>query len=203
MTNPTRGDVTRLLDSAERGDETAATLLLPIVYDELRRLARSRLAREPAGQTLQATALVHEAYVRLVGEEGARFDGRAHFFAAAARAMRRILVERARHHGRRKRGGGRDRLSLSDVALSSGDDASSVDVLDLNEALERLARYDERKCDVVSLRFFAGLDIDEIARALGVSRATIKADWSYARAWLHRELTKGDTRFDAGANDEC
>ena len=185
--------VTHLLDSARRGDEAAAADLLPIVYEELRRLARSRLAREPAGATLQATALVHEAYVRLVGDEPQRFENRAHFFGAAARAMRRVLVERARSRGRLKRGGENERISLSDVSMASDGGLSPVDLLALDEALDRLAAYDNRKSDVVSLRFFAGLEIEEVAAALRVSPATVKTDWAYARAWLHRELRRGDS----------
>lgn len=186
-------DVTVLLRLASDGDSQAAAELLPLVYDELRRLARAKMSKERdggAGQTLQPTALVHEAYMRLLGAEGEslRWEGRGHFFGAAARAMRRILVERARARGRVKRGGGAARVALEDDALAV--EPPGDDLLALDEALERLEKRDRRKAEVVMLRFFAGLSIEEIAAAIGVSPATVKNDWTFARAWLHRELAR-------------
>lgn len=183
--------VTQLLALACSGDGKAASDLLPLVYDELRRLARARMAREPragAGYTLQPTALVHEAYMRLLGNENVKWDGRGHFFGAAARAMRRILVERARHRDRVKHGGGRHRVELHENAAMS-DEPEPGEVLALDEVLDKLERYDKRKADVVMLRYFAGLSIEETAAALGISHATVSNDWTFARAWLHRALT--------------
>jgi RNA polymerase sigma factor (TIGR02999 family) len=180
-------DVTRLLDAAVAGDRRAAADLLPLVYAELKKLAASRLAGERVGHTLQPTALVHEAYLRLVGPaDAARWDGRGHFFAAAAEAMRRILVEDARRKGRGKRGGDRSRVDLQLISL--GADGPDADVLALTEALDRLAGEDPRKAALVQLRFFAGLSLEEAAAALGVSRATASRDWTYARAWLFDRL---------------
>jgi len=173
-------DVTRLLDAAGAGDPQAAADLLPLVYSELRRLAAARLAAETPGQTLQPTALVHEAYLRLVGDQ--RFDGRGHFFAAAAEAMRRILVDAARRKGRDKRGGDRRRLELDDYEATAGLPADEI--LALDEALTRLAADDPEAARVVQLHFFAGLSIEQTAESLGVSRATAYRQWSYARAWL-------------------
>ncbi|HKB06117.1 MAG TPA: sigma-70 family RNA polymerase sigma factor [Gemmataceae bacterium] len=177
-------DVTRILNAIDEGDPDAAERLLPLVYDELRRLASHRLAHERPGQTLQATALVHEAYLRLVANPGEEphWTGRGHFFAAAAEAMRRILVERARHKRSRKAGGDRERLDLADVEPAvAGPD---VDLLALDEALDDLDRHDRRKADLVKLRFFAGLTTAEAARALGISPSTADNDWAYARCWL-------------------
>jgi len=176
----------------------AADELLPILYDELRALARAHLAREKAGSTLQATALVHEAWLRLVGDADPGWSGRAHFFGAAARAMRRILVERARSRAREKHGGAMQRVSL-DVDAAVGAE-TGTDLLVLDEALERLKLSDPRKAEVVLLRHFAGLDNDEIARALDISLTTVKSDWLYARAWLHREL---DERTPGGAGERA
>lgn len=184
--------VRNLLETIDVGGDEgrqAAEDLLPLVYDELRRLARSRLANEGAPQTLQATALVHEAWMRLVGEADPGWSGRGHFFGAAARAMRHVLVDRARARGRDKRGGGMRRVSLDASAVVGP--VSDVDVLALDEALERLQAHDARKAEVVLLRHFAGLEMEAIAEALGVSLATVKTDWAYARAWLHRELERG------------
>jgi RNA polymerase sigma factor (TIGR02999 family) len=188
MTPPARSDVTLLLEGAGRGDPRASQALLPLVYDELRRLAERRLAREPAGATLQATALVHEAWLRLVGDDGAPGDwgSRGHFFGAAAQAMRRILVERARARRAVKRGGGAARVTLAEDAWAAP--VPDEDLLALDEALERLSARDERKARVVLLRHFAGLTVEETAAALGVSPATVKSDWAFARAWLAREL---------------
>jgi RNA polymerase sigma factor (TIGR02999 family) len=187
-------DVTRILSAIEQGDPHAAEQLLPLVYDELRKLAAQKLAQERPGQTLEATALVHEAYLRLVGTpaEGAarEWEGRAHFFAAAAEAMRRILVEQARRKGRQKHGGGLPRvdLDLADLVSPMPDE----DLLALDEALTRLAAADPLRARLVQLRFYAGLSNEEAARALGISGVTAKRYWRYARAWLHREVGKGD-----------
>lgn len=186
MTGDNRQHVTLLLAEAAEGDSRAAADLLPLVYSELRRLARSFMAREKAGQTLQPTALVHEAFLRLVGQQDMQWQSRGHFFVAAATAMRRILIERARGRKRVKRGGDRQRVDLIDVPLSEEPDADNL--LALDEALDRLARSDERKSRVVMLRYFAGLSVEETAAAVGVSPATVKNDWSFARAWLHREI---------------
>ncbi len=192
---PNQHLVTQLLEQACEGDSHAAAELLPLVYDELRRLSRAKMAAEGgggAGQTLQPTALVHEAYMRLLGAAGkdVRWDGRAHFFGAAARAMRRILIERARARNRLKRGGGRDgvRVELDDAAIA--DESRSEDLIALDEILDKLERHDKRKADVVMMRYFAGLSIEETAAALGVSPATVKNDWTFARAWLNHELSK-------------
>jgi len=186
-------DLTRLADAAAAGDRQAAADLLPLVYAELRRLAAARLAGEKAGHTLEPTALVHEAYLRLVGPADAgRWDGRGHFFAAAAEAMRRILVEAARRKRRGKRGGDRVRVDLSRVSLgAAGPDA---DVLALDEALAQLAAEDPRKAALVRLRFFAGLSLEDAADALGISRATASRDWTYARAWLFDRLAGSGAR---------
>ncbi len=191
MPQVARDHVTQVLHAVRAGTtsaEDAADALLPLVYDELRRLAHARLARESAGQTLQTTALVHEAYLRLVGDEDPGWNGRAHFFGAAARAMRRILVERARSRSRLKRGGDLARETWDEPAAVGSE--PSLDLLALDEALDRLAAHDARKSEVVLLRHFAGLELAEIASALQVSIATVKTDWSYARAWLHRELAR-------------
>jgi RNA polymerase sigma factor (TIGR02999 family) len=179
--------VTQILSAIESGDPHAADQLLPMVYDELRALAAARMAREAPGDTLQATALVHEAYLRLVDQERAKhWNSRGHFFAAAAEAMRRILVERARHKHSLKAGGGRQRQELSGIeAPMAGPD---VDLLALNDALEKLEREDQRKAQLVKLRFFAGLTISEAAQALGISESTADNDWAYARCWLRLEM---------------
>jgi RNA polymerase sigma factor (TIGR02999 family) len=177
-------DVTRILSAIEQGDPQAAAQLLPLVYDELRKLAAQRLAQEKPGQTLQATALVHEAYLRLVGGEQTQdWDGRRHFFAAAAEAMRRILIDQARHKQTRKAGGGHRRLDLDDIepALEEG---NGERLLALDEALRQLEAEDSRKAELVKLRFFAGLTAEQAAAALGVSTSTAEKDWAYARSWL-------------------
>jgi len=180
-------DVTRLLDAAAAGDPKAAADLLPLVYEELKNLAAARMAAEASDHTLQPTALVHEAYLRLVGGTDARrWDGGGHFFAAAAEAMRRILIDRARHKNTRKAGGGRRRLDLDDVAAMI--DGPDVELLALDEALGKLERKDPRKAAVVKLRFFAGLTSEQAAAALGVSTATAENDWAYARSWLRLEI---------------
>ena len=184
-------DLARTLDALSRGNPRAAGELLPLVYDELRRLAAQRLALEAPGQTLQPTALVHEAYLRLVGT-GAEphWDGRAHFFAAAAEAIRRILVEHARGKKRIKHGGGRQRVTLEQA--ESMVQAPSEDLLALDEALNRLTAHDPIKSQVVKLRFFAGLTMPEVAQALAISLATTERYWTYARLWLYAELTGED-----------
>jgi RNA polymerase sigma factor (TIGR02999 family) len=176
--------VTRLLDAAAVGGRRAAADLLPLVYDELRKLAAARMAAEAPGHTLDATALVHEAYLRLVGDQ--HFDGRGHFFAAAAEAMRRVLVDRARDKARHKRGGGLRRVDLTDIPDRADNDPNLL--LSLDGALERLATEDPAAAGVAKLHLFAGLSIDEAATALGVSRATAYRNWTYARAWLQDAL---------------
>ncbi|HKA05858.1 MAG TPA: sigma-70 family RNA polymerase sigma factor [Gemmataceae bacterium] len=174
-------DVTRLLDAAKAGEPHAAAELLPLVYAELRRLAASRLSTEKPGQTLEPTALVHEAYLRLVGAaEPGVYRDRGHFFAAAAAAMRRILVDQARRKHAEKRGGGQHRKELDDVAAPASDD----ELLALNDALDRLAAEDPQKARLVELRYFAGLTNDQAASALGISPRTGDRHWAYARAWL-------------------
>ena len=185
-------DVARILDAIAGGDRYAADQLLPVVYDELKRLARSQLARERAGGTLQPTALVHEAYLRLIGDgSGAEraWDSRGHFFAAAARAMRHILVDRARRRGRARHGGHLDRRPLSDTIASF--EPEDVDLVELDGALSALEAHNERVGRVVMLRYFAGLTNEDVAAALGIGVTTVKAEWNYARAWLHRRMTEG------------
>jgi RNA polymerase sigma factor (TIGR02999 family) len=185
-------DVTQILDAIAAGDRQASERLLPLVYDELRDLAESQMRQEPAGHTLQATALVHEAYLRLVGDGSGsepKWDSRGHFFSAAARAMRHILVERARRHGRLKRGGDRARLPLDESAAAVG--PGDVDLIGLDDALTRLERHNERVAQVVMLRYFAGLGIEDTAAALGIGTTTVKSEWNYARAWLRRAMTEG------------
>jgi RNA polymerase sigma factor (TIGR02999 family) len=184
-------DVTRLLDAAAAGDPRAAADLLPLVYAELRKLAAARVAREGPGQTLQATALVHEAYLRLVGagSAGEGFNNRGHFFGAAAEAMRRILIDRARRRQAAKRGGDLRRVELDAGALlAAPDDQAADDLLALDQALGQLEIEDPAKAQLVKLRYFAGLSIQEAADALGISPATAKRHWIYARSWLYGKL---------------
>ena len=177
-------DVTHILSAIEQGDPKAADQLLPLVYDALRQLAAEKLANEQPGQTLQATALVREAYLRLLGaKQTLDWDGRRHFFAAAAEAMRRILVDRARHKQSRKAGGGRRRLDLDDVEPAL-EEANGDRLLALDEALRQLEAEDPRKAELVKLRFFAGLTAEQAAAALGVCTSTAEKDWAYARSWL-------------------
>jgi len=183
-------DVTRILSEIEQGDPSAAEQLLPLVYEELRRLAAARLAQEKPGQTLQATALVHDAYIRLVDTERAqRWNSRGHFFAAAAEAMRRILVEQARQKQSLKRGGNRERLELSGIEVEAELTASRLDLLALNEALEKLEATDARKAEIVKLRFFAGLSKVQAAEAMGISASTADNYWAYAKSWLLAEMS--------------
>jgi len=185
---PDHVDVTRILNSSGRGGEPAARDLLPLVYEELRQLAARRLAQEGPGQTLQPTALVHEAYLRVVGPDtGKLWDGRGHFFAAAAEAMRRIVLDRARDRKRLKRGVSRCRASLDPDGLLA-DDASPDDLIDLDEALARLAEVDAGATELVKLRLFAGLTLGEAASALGIGRRSADRDWAFARAWLFDRL---------------
>ena len=195
-------DLTQMLNAAQAGDAHAADDLLEAMYGELRVLAKSRLAGEAnagAGMTLQPTALVHEAYLRLVSPPAAepdrppaKWQGRGHFFGAAALTMRRILVERARHNGRIKHGGGQRRVNIDDHAVAGPErDHDVTDLLALDEALKKLETIDARKAKVVTLRYFAGLSIEETAAALDLSTATVKNEWAFARAWLHREMSGG------------
>jgi RNA polymerase sigma-70 factor, ECF subfamily len=184
---PVRHAVTELLVRVGSGDGAATDELFPIVYDELRVLAQRFLKGESKAQTLQATALVHEAYVRLVGPEQGTWENRAHFFGAAARAIRRILTDHARERDAQKRGGGRRPVSLDEaLVVCAGEPAA--DLLNLNAALEKLAAIDDQKARVVELRFFGGLTVDQAALALGVSPSSVARDWQFARVWLHREL---------------
>src|SRR5436305_4459569 len=180
-------DVTQPLEAAAAGDPKAAADLLPLVYDELRKLAAARLAREKPGQTVQAKALVHDAYVRLVGPDPGRdWNGRGHFFAAAAEAMRRILVDAARRKRAAKHGGDRRRVDLADVEPAA--EGPDLDLLALDGALDRLARTDPRKAELVKIRFFGGLTTEQAAAALGVSTSTADNDWAYAKCWLRVAL---------------
>lgn len=179
--------VTQILSAIEQGDPQAADKLLPLVYEELRKLAAQRLSREKPGQTLQATALVHEAYMRLVGATNQHWDGRGHFFAAAAESMRRILVENARHKQSQRAGGEWQRVDLSEVDAESSEPA--IDVLALSEALDSLEAGHPRKAALVKLRYFAGLTIEEAAKVLAISSATADNDWAYAKSWLKVRLS--------------
>jgi len=180
-------DMTRILECVEKGDPAAAAELLPLVYGELRRLAAEKMALEKPGQTLQATALVHEVYLRLLcSDTELHWNSRGHFFAAAAEAMRRILIERARHKHSQKAGGAYRRAEITDIEAPT--DPSFTDILALHEALAKLEVKDRRKAELVKLRFFAGLTNEQAARALGISTSTADNDWAYARAWLRLEI---------------
>jgi len=186
-------DVTRLLSATKAGDPRAAAELLPLVYDELRKLAAARLAREPAGHTLQPTALVHEAYLRLVGGEPPDgWSGRAHFFGAAAEAMRRLLVDHVRRKHGLRRGGSRGRRPLSDEDLVAI--PLTAELVDLDDALAKLRSADPAAADLVTMRVFGGMTVEEVAAAQGTSPRTVKRNWAYARAWLGRELAAYDPR---------
>ncbi len=189
MSPPDKSDITGILKRASEGDDSAVSQLMPLVYDELRKLAGDCLRRERSGHTLQATALVHEAYLRLVEQKRVRWQNRAHFFALAAQAIRRILVDHARAHGRAKRGAGLDRVELDEEA--AGATRSNAELIDLHEAMEELAKLSPRQAKIVEMRFFAGLGLREIAEVLDLSPRTVAGDWSMARAWLHRELRGG------------
>jgi RNA polymerase sigma factor (TIGR02999 family) len=182
-------DVTRILNAIERGEAKATDDLLPLVYEELRLLAAQKLSHEFPGQTLQATALVHEAYIRLVGGDPHDWNSRGHFFAAAAEAMRRILIDNARRKKSVKHGGDRERIGLTDANLTV--ETPSVDLLAVNEALDKLSRAEPAVAELVKLRYFAGLTIDQIAEIQNISRRTVTDHWIYARSWLAREVASG------------
>jgi RNA polymerase sigma factor (TIGR02999 family) len=188
MATPPPQDVSRLLVAWSNGDEEALEQLMPLVYEEMRRLAHRHLGRERAGHTLQTTALVHEAYLRLVDQKEVRWQNRAHFFAVAAQMMRRILVDYARARRFAKRGGGARHVSLDEAMVVSNECAA--DIVALDEALNALAEFDERKSRMVELRFFGGLSIEETAEALRVSPGTVMRDWTLAKAWLQREMRR-------------
>ena len=179
-------DVTQVLKAIEQGDPKAGEELLPMVYEELRKLAAVRMANEPAGQTLQPTALVHEAWLRLAGDQAHSWNGRAHFFGAAAEAMRRILIDNARRKKALRHGGGQQRLDIQDLELAEA--TRDDQLLRLDEALEKLKAQDAVKAELVKLRYFAGMTLEEAAAMLGISEATAKRWWAYARAWLFAEM---------------
>ena len=183
-------EFTRILVAIEQGDAKAADELLPLVYEELRRLAGHKMSREQPGQTLQATALVHEAYIRLVGSDDRQWSGRTHFFAAAAESMRRILIENARRKQRQKHGGGQHRVDLDDAEISI--EEPSTNLIALDEARAKLAEEEKTVAELVKLRYFAGLTLSQAANILGVSRRTADRYWAYARAWLYQEINKAD-----------
>jgi RNA polymerase sigma-70 factor (ECF subfamily) len=192
MTTPSTEEVTQLLVAWSNGNKAALDRLMPLVYRELHRLARRRLGRESAGHTLQTTALVNEAYLRLVGQKESQWQNRAHFFAIAAQMMRRILVDYARSRHYAKRGGGAPKVSFDEIMAVSGGRAE--DVVALDEALTTLGKLDQRKSKMVELRFFGGLTIEETAEVLGVSPGTIRRDWTLTKAWLQREINSGRVR---------
>jgi RNA polymerase sigma factor (TIGR02999 family) len=183
-------DVTQILDAINRGHAGATDELLPLIYGELRLLAAQKISHEPPGHTLQATALVHEAYLRLVGTGSQGWSGRAHFFGAAAEAMRRILVENARRKRRLKRGGGQNRVELDDAVLAI--DEPAEDIIALDEALNKLAEEDGEICELVKLRYFAGLTLQQTAEIMGIPRRTADRQWAYARAWLYQEIVESE-----------
>lgn len=180
------GQVTRILEAVGAGDEHAAEQLLPLVYEELRRLAAARMAHEAPGQTLQATALVHEAWLRLVGPRPVQWNGRGHFFGAAAEAMRRILLERARKKGRLRHGGHLERVNFDRVTIATQDRDDVI--VAVHEALEKLAAQSPQQAEIVKLRYFGGFEHAEIAEVLGLSEPTVRRHWAYARSWLYAEL---------------
>ena len=187
MTSESKGEVTRVLGDLRGADRREVfDRLLPLVYDELRGLARARLAHERAGHSLQATALVHEAYIRMLGADSPSWNDRGHFFRAAAEAMRRILIDHARKRGRIKRGGGRIQVTLGDVQVGTG--LPLEDLMALDEAIQRLEEQDPRMAEIVRLRFFAGLSVEETGKALGISERTVKREWAVARAWLYEAM---------------
>jgi RNA polymerase sigma factor (TIGR02999 family) len=187
-------EVTRILDAIGHGDSKAAGELLPLVYDELRRLAAQKMAHESPGQTLQPTALVHEAYLRLVGQTDPHWKNRAHFFAAAAEAMRRILIDRARRKHAARHGGGQQRVDIADIEIAAAEKDDQL--LAVNDALEKFTAVDPAKADLVKLRYFVGMTIEEAAAALDISPPSAKRHWTYARAWLRHELTAGQRGQD-------
>jgi len=179
-------DVTQILEAIEQGDPNAPNRLLPLVYQELRRLAAHKMANEAAGHTLQPTALVHEAWLKLVGEKDRKYRGREHFFAAAAEAMRRILIDNARRKLARRHGGDQQRVDVVEIEIQDG--IPDEELLETNDALEKLAALDPSKAELIKLRFFVGLTLEEAAEVLGVSLPTAKRHWAFARAWLYREI---------------
>ena len=181
-------DVTRILQSLERGEVQAADGLLPLVYDELRRLAAAKMAQEAPGQTLQPTALVHEAYLRLIGNQSQKWNGRAHFFGAAAEAMRRILIENARRKRAARHGGGQARLDINEIEIAAA--AKDDELLAVSDALEKFATRDQQKAELVKLRYFVGLTTEEAAEVLGVSVPTADRWWNFSRAWLFEEIER-------------
>lgn len=183
-------EVTRILSAIKRSDVKAADELLPLVYRELRVLAAQKLSQESPGQTLQATALVYEAYLRLVGSDNQNWNSRGHFFAAAAEAMRRILIDNARRKKSFKRGGGREKVDIDDIAVSDDGNSISDELIALDEALQKLSEKDKVSADLVKLRYFAGLTSEQAATILGIAHNTADAYWAYARAWLQLEITK-------------
>lgn len=184
--SPPDHDVTRLLHELSGGDESALERLVPVIYDELRAIASREMRRERGEHTLQATALVHEAFLKLVDRPDLSWESRAHFLNLAAQAMRRIMVDHARRRGRKKRGDGAVRVTLEEALVGGGEEGP--DLTDVDDALERLGRKDPRKAKVVELRFFAGLSVPETARVLDISEATVKREWQFAKAWIQREL---------------
>jgi RNA polymerase sigma-70 factor (ECF subfamily) len=193
---PSPGEVTLLLASHQKGDSVAAERLLPLVYKELRHLAAGYMRHEKPGHTLQPTALVHEAYIRLIRPQAQNWKDRAHFLGIAARVMRQILVEHARCRGAEKRGGGQFKLTLDEALVLAPE--KSIDLLALDEALHALEELDRRQCQIVELRFFSGLSIDETAEALGISPSTVKQEWAVARVWLHRRIFRAKQHAMAG-----
>jgi RNA polymerase sigma factor (TIGR02999 family) len=189
MASPPARAVTALLQEVSAGRREALDTLLPLVYGELRQIANRALRKERSNHTLQATAIVHEAYLKLVDQRETRWQNRAHFFAIAAQAIRRILIDYARDHGRLKRGGDRERVTLDDA--SAGLEPRSIDLLALDEALTRLAKVDARQAQIVELRFFGGLSVEETAEVIGMSAGTVAREWTYSKAWLHAALTGG------------
>ena len=185
-------DVTRILEAVQQGDPKAADELLPLVYEELRKLASAKMASESPGHTLQPTALVHEAWLRLAGNEDRKWNDRTHFFAAAAEAMRRILVDNARRKRAQRHGGGQQRMEHVDIAVASAPNDDQL--LAVNEALEKFAAQDRQKAELVKLRYFVGMTIEEAAQALGISEPTAKRHWAFARAWLAEEITTQQRR---------
>ena len=186
MSSQSRTDVSQVLDAIDQGDEAAADRLMPFVYDDMRGLAADYLKREPPGHTLQPTALVNEAFLKLVDQSRVEWKGRSHFFAIGAEIMRRILVDHAGGNKRTKRGGNRRRIQLTDDCQVSP--YRDIDVLEINDALIKLSRLDSRQAKIVELRFFGGLTVEEVAEVLGVSKRTVEAEWTMVRAWLRREL---------------
>lgn len=189
MSEPASQNVTRLLVQWNKGDPGALEALVPLVYDELRRLARHYLKQEKQNHTLSSTALVHEAYLRLVSQKEVTWQNRAHFFGVASQMMRRILVDHARHHAYAKRGGGAMTLALDDAVATP--QRKEIDLVALDDALDSLAKLDERQSRMVELRFFGGLSIEETSEVLGISAPTVKREWASARAWLYREISRG------------